>query len=80
LDKQTVHIVIACSYLHVPGGYEKAVITTANLFAENGHTVTLLVLDHTADIFYPVHTPLSKNVVCKGVHTSYLNAHRQNLR
>ncbi len=49
------HIVIACSYLHVPGGYEKAVITTANLFAEKGHPVTLLILDHTADTWYPVH-------------------------
>ncbi|MGQ0737757.1 MAG: glycosyltransferase [Bacteroidota bacterium] len=49
------HIVIACSYLHVPGGYEKAMITTAGLFAEKGHRVTLLVLDQTAETYYPVH-------------------------
>lgn len=50
-----LHITIACSYLHVPGGYEKAMISTANLFAQKGHKVTLLVLDHTADTYYPVH-------------------------
>lgn len=55
------HIVIACSYLHVPGGYEKAMITTANLFADKGHKVTLLVLDHTAETYYPVHA--SVNIV-----------------
>lgn len=49
------HIVIACSYLHVPGGYEKAMISTANLFAKKGHTVSLLILDHTAATYYPVH-------------------------
>jgi glycosyltransferase involved in cell wall biosynthesis len=49
------HIVIACSYLHVPGGYEKAMISTANLFAEKKHKVILLVLDHTAETYYPVH-------------------------
>lgn len=66
------HIVIACSYLHVPGGYE-AVITTANLFAENGHTVTLLILDQTADTWYPVHKgvrivhqPVSFGITPKG--------------
>lgn len=55
------HIVIACSYLHVPGGYEKAMISTANLFAAKGHAVTLLVLDHTATTWYPVHA--SVNIV-----------------
>ena len=49
------HIVIACSYLHVPGGYEKAVITTAGLLAGKGHRVTLLILDKTPDTYYPLH-------------------------
>lgn len=49
-----LHIVIACSYLHVPGGYEKAMITTANMFAGRGHKVTLLILDHSAHMYYPV--------------------------
>lgn len=53
------HIVIACSYLHVPGGYEKAMITTASLFAEKGHKVTLLILDDPAGTFYPVHPGVS---------------------
>ncbi|MBC7873211.1 MAG: glycosyltransferase family 4 protein [Ferruginibacter sp.] len=48
------HIAILCSYLHVPGGYEKAVITLANLFIEKGHQVTLVILDKTKEIFYPV--------------------------
>lgn len=66
LQDRNKHIVIACSYLHVPGGYEKAMITTANLFAEKGHNVTLLILDHTADTYYPVHP--SVKIVCR-----YLN-------
>lgn len=48
------HIVIACSYLHVPGGYEKAMITTANLFSRKGWRVTLLVLDQYPGTYYPV--------------------------
>jgi glycosyltransferase involved in cell wall biosynthesis len=55
LAPEKEHIVIACSYLHVPGGYEKAMTTTANLFAENGYKVTLLILDYTSAIWYPVH-------------------------
>lgn len=51
----TRHIVIACSYLHVPGGYEKAMITTASLFAAKGNKVTLLIIDHTAATYYPLH-------------------------
>ncbi len=53
------HIVIACSYLHVPGGYEKAVTTTVNLFAGKGHKVTLLILDHTNETYYPVNSKVS---------------------
>lgn len=34
-------------------------ITTANLFAEKGHKVTLLVLDHTAKTYYPVHAAVT---------------------
>lgn len=48
------HIVILCSRLDLPGGIEKAVINTANLFAEKGNPVTVLVLDETKDCFYPV--------------------------
>jgi len=52
--KSLHHIVIACSYLHVPGGYEKAMITTANLFSRNGWRVTLLVLDQYPETYYAV--------------------------
>lgn len=48
------HIVFACSYLHVPGGYEKAVITTANLFSRNGWQVTLLILDQCLETYFEI--------------------------
>ena len=48
------HIVLVCSYLHVPGGYEKAVITTANLFSRNGWQVTLLILDQNQETYFEV--------------------------
>lgn len=50
----TKHIVLLSSYLHVPGGYEKIVVNLANLFAGNGFSVTLLVLDEPVDVFYPL--------------------------
>lgn len=49
------HIALACSYLHVPSGYEKAVVSTANLFAQKGHPVTLLILDYTDQVYFPLH-------------------------
>src|ERR1044072_3206634 len=48
-------ILLICSYLKVPGGYEKTVVTTANLFAEKGHPVHVLILDNSDEIFYPLH-------------------------
>ena len=48
------HIAILCSRLDLPGGIERAVVNTANLFAEHGHTVTLIILDSTKESFYPV--------------------------
>lgn len=47
-------IVITCSRLDLPGGIEKAVTGLANLLAEKGHIITLLVLDETANSFYPI--------------------------
>jgi glycosyltransferase involved in cell wall biosynthesis len=49
------HIVLISSYLNVPGGYEKIVTNTANLFTENNYRVTLLILDEPATTFYPLH-------------------------
>ncbi len=48
------NIIIICSRLDLPGGIERAVCNTANLFQSNGHGVTLLVLDETANAFYPL--------------------------
>ncbi len=71
--QQKCHIVIACSYLHVPGGYEKAVTGLANLFVSRGYKITLLILDQTADTFYPadplvqiVHLPVNFGITSAG--------------
>ena len=50
-------IIIICSRLDTPGGIERAVTNTANLFAEKGHTVTLLVADNngSSGSYYPLH-------------------------
>lgn len=39
------HILILCSRLDTPGGIERTVVKTSNLFAEKGYRVTLLVAD-----------------------------------
>ncbi|MBL7730076.1 MAG: glycosyltransferase family 4 protein [Chitinophagaceae bacterium] len=54
MKANAAHIVILCSRLDLPGGIERAVVNTANLFAQQGHTVTLLVLDETDESFYPL--------------------------
>lgn len=51
-----LHIAILCSRLDLPGGIERAVVNTANLFADNGHKVTLVILDDTDKSFYPIHS------------------------
>ncbi len=51
---QSHHIVILCSRLDLPGGIERAVVNTANLFDKNGYRVTLLILDSSVSSFYPV--------------------------
>lgn len=43
-----------CSRLDLAGGIERAVVSTANLFAGKGNKVTLLILDETSDSFYPI--------------------------
>jgi hypothetical protein len=50
----TNHIVFLCSRLDLPGGIERAVVATSNLLAENGHRVTLLVLDTSTASFYAI--------------------------
>jgi glycosyltransferase involved in cell wall biosynthesis len=38
-----------------PGGSEKAVIEVAHLLSSKGHQVSLLILDETGAVFFPVH-------------------------
>ncbi len=53
------HIALLCSRLDVPGGIERAIVNTANLFAENKHPVTLIILDDIDTSFYPIHSSVS---------------------
>lgn len=48
------HIAILCSRLDLPGGIERAIVNTANLFAHEKHPVTLVILDETKNSFYPL--------------------------
>jgi glycosyltransferase involved in cell wall biosynthesis len=56
-----LHITILCSRLDLPGGIERSVVNTVNLFVEKGNKVTFLVLDSAIESFYPVHQ--SVNVI-----------------
>jgi len=67
------HIAILCSRLDLPGGIERAVVNTANLFFAKGHTITLVILDDTDNSFYPIHAgvqvlqqPLSFGITQEG--------------
>lgn len=48
------HIAILCTRLDLPGGIERAIVNVANLFTEKSHKVSLVILDETADSFYPI--------------------------
>ena len=48
------HIVFICSRLDMPGGSERAVSQTANLLSSKGHNVSIVILDETDRIFFPV--------------------------
>ncbi len=39
----------------MPGGIERASVNAANLFAGHNHAVSLIILDTTAESFYPIH-------------------------
>ena len=43
----------------MPGGYEKAVVTLANLFVKKRNKVTLIILDTEKGIFYPLEPGVS---------------------
>lgn len=57
----------------MPGGLERAVVNTANLFVSKSHSVTLIILDETVKSFYPldpvikiVQQPLSFGITDEG--------------
>lgn len=49
------HITFLCSRLDLAGGIERAVINTANLFHSKGHKVSMIILDESREIFFPLH-------------------------
>lgn len=49
------HICILCSRLDLPGGIERAIVNTANLFQQKGLTISLLILDDHHGTFFPLH-------------------------
>lgn len=53
------HISLLCSRLDMPGGIERAIVNTVNLFAGNKHPVTLIILDDIETSFYPIHPAVS---------------------
>lgn len=73
MDTTTSHIAILCSRLDLPGGIERAIVNTANLFTDKGNKVTLVILDGTNKSFYPLHSsiqilkqPLSFGITTEG--------------
>src|SRR5258705_7595222 len=67
------HIAILCSHLNKFGGYERILANTANLFAEKGEQITILLLNDTTDSCFPLHKniqlvkfPLSFGITEKG--------------
>ncbi len=73
MDITPSHIAILCSRIDLPGGIERAIVNTANLFADKGNTVTLMILDETDKSFYSLHSsiqiiqqPLSFGITTEG--------------
>ena len=56
-------ILIVCSGLDVPGGYEKMTCSLANALAGTGHQVSLLVVAASAKSFYPVHNGIQRSFI-----------------
>lgn len=54
LNNLSKHIVFLSSRLDEPGGTERANLNAAHLLSANGHQVTLIILDETAESFYPI--------------------------
>jgi glycosyltransferase involved in cell wall biosynthesis len=47
-------VAIVCSRLDLQGGIERASVNLAHLFLNNGHKVSIIILDCTAKLFYTV--------------------------
>lgn len=45
---------IVCHSLDLPGGIERAIVNTANMLVEHEQQVTLLILDDSNELFYPL--------------------------
>jgi glycosyltransferase involved in cell wall biosynthesis len=56
-------ILIVCSGLDVPGGYEKMTCSLANALAGTGHQVSLLVVAASAKSFYPIHYSIQRSFI-----------------
>lgn len=59
-------IAIVCSRLDLQGGIERASINLANLFFKNGHMVTIIILDCTPKLFYPINAGIT--IVQENLH------------
>lgn len=53
-------ILIVCSGLDVPGGYERMTCSLANALSDSGHRVSLLISASSADSFYPVNKDIRR--------------------
>lgn len=67
------HIAVICSRLDLPGGTEHAIVRTANLWRSMQHPVTLVILDESREIYFPVdpsvqiiHAPLHFGITNSG--------------
>jgi glycosyltransferase involved in cell wall biosynthesis len=63
------HILLLCSRLDTPGGIERSVVNTANLFVTQGHKVTILVTD--TDGMYKSHFKISDQIKVEWLSASF---------
>ena len=59
MNTKRKHIVILCSRLDLPGGTERAIVNTANLFSSKENRVTIFILDETEKSFFAISTSIS---------------------
>jgi glycosyltransferase involved in cell wall biosynthesis len=59
MNSKAKHIAILCSRLDLPGGTERAIVNLANLFSSAGNKVSILILDETDKLFFPLNNSVS---------------------